>query len=70
MLLNDGEPGITELMVHPGYSDPETAAWDSYDTPRERELAALLDPAVRSRLSQGDLDLTNFGAIAQRAGKP
>lgn len=69
-LLDDHEPGVTELMVHPGYSDAETASWDSYTSARDRELAALLDPAVRERLSASDLDLTTFGAIARKPKRP
>lgn len=63
-LLDELEPGLTELMVHPGYSDDEAAAWDSYTWPRERELAALTDATVRARLSAGDLALTTFGVVA------
>jgi predicted glycoside hydrolase/deacetylase ChbG (UPF0249 family) len=63
-LLDDLQPGLTELMVHPGYSDDEAASWDSYTWPRERELAALTDRKVRARLSAGDLTLTHFGVAA------
>ena len=63
-LLSEAGPGLTELMVHPGYSDAETAVWDSYTAARERELAALLDPTVLDRLTAGDLQLTHFGVIA------
>ncbi len=69
-LLDTDELGITELMVHPGYSDAETASWDPYTAPRERELAALLDSTVRARLSAGDLDLTTFEAIARTPKEP
>ena len=42
--------GITELMVHPGYDDPELAALDEYRRARETELAALVSPPVRELL--------------------
>jgi len=56
-ILDQLEPGTTELMVHPGYVDRELAEWDSYTTPRERELAALCSREVRERLARGDLRL-------------
>ncbi len=63
-VLNHHASGTTELMVHPGYADAEAASWDRYTTPRERELAALLDPEVRARLSAGDFQLVSFGTFA------
>ncbi len=69
-LLDNCVPGITELMVHPGYADAETESWDSYASERERELAALLDPAVLARLSAGDIDLTTFESAARTPKEP
>jgi chitin disaccharide deacetylase len=57
------EPGLTELMVHPGYPDAELTAIDGYTWQRERELSALRGPVVRERLARGDIELTHFGAI-------
>ena len=56
-ILDQLEPGTTELMVHPGYVDRDLVEWDSYTTPRERELAALCSRDVRERLTRGDLRL-------------
>lgn len=56
-------PGVTELMVHPGYSEPALAAIDGYTWQRERELAALMSPAVTARLARGDIRLTSFAYI-------
>lgn len=61
--LDNLAPGTTELMVHPGHSDDELAAMDGYTWQRERELAALVSPAVRDRLSRGDIQLVHFGAL-------
>lgn len=66
-VLDHLDPGLTELMVHPGYLDPEIGAWDGYTWQREAELAALLDPDVRTRLAAGDIELTVFGAVPHRA---
>jgi predicted glycoside hydrolase/deacetylase ChbG (UPF0249 family) len=49
--LRDG--WISELLVHPGYDGD----W------REQDLRALMDPRVRARLEQPDLDLVDFGAV-------
>jgi predicted glycoside hydrolase/deacetylase ChbG (UPF0249 family) len=57
------EPGVTELMVHPGYSDDSLTEWVSYNRGRERELGALLSAPLRARLSQGDLLLIHFGDL-------
>ncbi len=69
-LLDDLDPGVTELMVHPGYPDAEIAKWDSYIRERERELAGLTDAAVRARLGTGDIELAHFGALARTVPRP
>jgi predicted glycoside hydrolase/deacetylase ChbG (UPF0249 family) len=56
-------PGVTELMVHPGYAEPALAAIDGYTWQRERELTALLSPALANRLRRGDVSLTSFAYI-------
>ena len=65
-VLNRLDAGLTELMVHPGYADPEAGTWDGYTWQREEELTALLDPDVRARLDAGDIELTTFGAATDR----
>lgn len=57
-------PGLTELMVHPGYCDEGIEQWDRYTWQRERELRGLVDPAVRERLERDDIELVHFGAVA------
>jgi predicted glycoside hydrolase/deacetylase ChbG (UPF0249 family) len=44
--------GVTELMVHPGYDDPELETLDPYRGARERELAVLTSPALNRALSE------------------
>jgi predicted glycoside hydrolase/deacetylase ChbG (UPF0249 family) len=66
-VLDRLDPGLTELMVHPGYVDPDVAAWDGYTWQREEELAALLDADVCARLAAGDIELSTFGAVGHRA---
>jgi chitin disaccharide deacetylase len=61
--LDEVPDGVTEFMVHAGYDEPALAALDPYTWEREKELAALMSPAVRARLAKGDLSLTTFGAL-------
>jgi len=61
-VLERVEPGVTEVVVHPGRAEPELAAWDPYLEQRDAELAALLSPRLRERLARGDLALTDFRA--------
>ena len=61
--LDTLEPGVTELMVHPGYDDEALAAQDSYTWPRAIELAALTSDEMRARLARGDFTLVNFGDL-------
>lgn len=55
--------GSVELMVHPGRVDAALRAVDGYTAQRERELAALTSPAVRTRLGQRDIVLARFSEI-------
>lgn len=55
-------PGLTELVVHPGYGDAELARWDGYCAERQVELAGLLSERLRARLSRGDITLARFAA--------
>lgn len=61
--LDGLQPGVTELMVHPGHVDPPLATLDGYTWQRERELAALLSQSVANRLARGDIGLTSFAYI-------
>jgi predicted glycoside hydrolase/deacetylase ChbG (UPF0249 family) len=61
--LDTLEPGVTELMVHPGHDDEALAAQDSYTWPRAIELAALTSDEMRTRIGGGDFTLINFGDL-------
>lgn len=53
--------GTWELMVHPGYRDPD----DPFGGPeREDELAAVTAPPIRRLISARGIELTRFGACA------
>ena len=52
--------GVTELMVHPGFVDPEARRYTRYVKGRDIERAVLTSVSVRRRLRQGDIALTHF----------
>jgi predicted glycoside hydrolase/deacetylase ChbG (UPF0249 family) len=53
-LTRDG--WISELMIHPGYDGD----W------REQDLRALLDPRVKARLAEPDVELVSFAALGAK----
>lgn len=55
--------GTTELMVHPGRSDPSALEWAPDLPEREMELETLLSERLRQRFRSGAFDLTHFGAL-------
>ncbi len=60
-LLDRIPAGTWELMIHPGFVDPDCP----FSGPaREREMQALVDAAIRRRVVARDIRLTAFGACA------
>ncbi|HLH24547.1 MAG TPA: ChbG/HpnK family deacetylase [Chloroflexota bacterium] len=59
-LLRRLPPGLTELMVHPGYPDAELHARTSYAAGRERELAALTAPEALAAVRARGIVLTSY----------
>jgi len=58
MLGTDVEAGVTELMCHPGYADPELES--SYSEVREPELQTLCDARVRDAVREAGIELLGF----------
>lgn len=58
MLETDVEAGVTELMCHPGYADPELES--SYADVREPELRTLCDSRVRDAVREAGIRLLGF----------
>jgi predicted glycoside hydrolase/deacetylase ChbG (UPF0249 family) len=52
-----------ELMVHPGRVDDALSGVDAYTWQREMELASLVSPEVRHRVSSADIALINFAQL-------
>lgn len=57
--LEKVQPGLTELMCHPGFNDPALAALSRLQS-RETELAALTDTRVRDTVAAQGIVLTTF----------
>lgn len=66
-ILRGLEPGITELMTHPGQADQELLSTSVYAREREAELTLLTDPGVRQTIEREGILLTTFRqALATR----
>ncbi len=56
--------GVSELMCHPGHPDEALIAGSSYAQEREREVAALCDPAIREMLAADGIELVTFRELS------
>ncbi len=55
--------GVTEIMVHPGLADGLDAEASRLRESREKELAAVCDPAVRDALREHKVELVHYGQL-------
>jgi predicted glycoside hydrolase/deacetylase ChbG (UPF0249 family) len=66
--LENLRPGVTELMVHPGFSDSllESSLDGGHEAAllREEEMRILTDPALRELLERHEIRLINYHALA------
>lgn len=61
-LLDTLPEGVSELMCHPGYYDPDLAS-STYRTERELEVALLTHPAVCERVESLGIERVTFGVL-------
>ena len=65
--LEDLQPGVTELMVHPGFSDSllESSLDGGHQAAllREEEVRILTDPKLRELLERHDIRLIDYRAL-------
>jgi len=59
-LLIDPQPGVTELMCHPGYADAALDGSSSYSQLRETELELLTRPDLQSELTEAGWRLSSY----------
>jgi hopanoid biosynthesis associated protein HpnK len=57
-------PGVTEIMVHPGYHDSVLDAWpQSRRYKREQELLALTSPRVKELVERQKIELVGYRQV-------
>jgi hopanoid biosynthesis associated protein HpnK len=65
-LLQRLRPGLTEIMVHPGYDDTVLSHWpQSRRYKREQELTALTSPRVKAFIQSHRIELLSFSGVAK-----
>ena len=58
------QEGSTEIMLHPGFSDPELERIDTrLFHQRNAEMDALIEPAVRSAIEERGIRLISYGEL-------
>ncbi len=55
---------VAEAMCHPGHCDEDLRALSSFTEARERELAMLTNPALRTNLAARGIGLATFAVLA------
>ncbi|HSJ55783.1 MAG TPA: ChbG/HpnK family deacetylase [Anaerolineae bacterium] len=68
-ILDHLPEGVTELMCHPGYDDPDLAD-SSYRTEREAELVVLTHPAVKERVAALGIELVTYAGVGRGHSRP
>jgi predicted glycoside hydrolase/deacetylase ChbG (UPF0249 family) len=59
-------PGVTEIMVHPGYHDGQTEGWPlSHRYRREKELTALTSTRVQELVKRQQIELVSYRTVPQ-----
>jgi predicted glycoside hydrolase/deacetylase ChbG (UPF0249 family) len=62
--LSSLKPGITEIMVHPGYHDGEIERWPlSRRYSRERELVGLTSLQVKELIKRLQIELVSYQTV-------
>ena len=62
-ILSDLPAGTSEIMCHPGFSDPELVKVSSYNINREVELDILMDPAIKNCIDGHSVQLITYAHL-------
>ena len=62
-IIDGLEPGVSEIMCHPGYADPALIEGSAYNKPREREIEILTLASIRQMIIERGIRLINFSAL-------
>jgi predicted glycoside hydrolase/deacetylase ChbG (UPF0249 family) len=60
--IQEIQPGVTELMCHPGYFD-DAIAYSRYGRQRDIERQTLCSPEVVAKLRQEEIQLVTYAAL-------
>jgi chitin disaccharide deacetylase len=60
--IQELQPGVTELMCHPGYFD-DAIAYSRYGRQRDVERQTLCSPEVAAKLQQQGIQLVTYAAL-------
>lgn len=64
--IDEATDDVNEIMTHVGYCDDYLLSKSSYNTTREKELQAVLDPSIKSYIASRGLELVNWGQLASK----
>jgi hypothetical protein len=67
-MIGSLEPGVTEIMTHPGELDDILAQGSGYASQREKELEILTHASVRQAVEQAGADLKTYRQVWQPEG--
>ena len=62
-------PGVSEFIVHPGFSDSYLGRKSSFNIQREQEYNALCSEAFRTALRKAGVSLINFADLSRMRSK-
>ena len=63
-IIRQLQPGTTEVMMHPGLDNKVLVPDCAWEHDFESEQAAIMSPAVRELAAAGQVEITNFRALA------
>jgi len=63
ILLSNLPDGTSEIMCHPGLSDPDLMKGSSYNINREVELEILKDPAIKNCIGDHSIQLITYAHL-------
>jgi predicted glycoside hydrolase/deacetylase ChbG (UPF0249 family) len=65
-VLGQLRPGVNEIMMHPGFSDPETSKRYQWGYHWDDERDAIVSPRVREIVEEQEIRLASFADALQR----
>jgi predicted glycoside hydrolase/deacetylase ChbG (UPF0249 family) len=63
-ILSNLPAGTSEVMCHPGFTDPDLKKTSSYNLQRETELGILKDPGLKTFIREHGIQLIPFSCLS------